>query len=73
MFESETLQRAVSGRNDSADVGGLLASVMTAYDPSGDGEENGDGDGDAVFDEGVDETVVPNLGPFILIFKPNDA
>ena len=63
----------MSGWNDSADLGGLLASVMTAYDPSGDGEENGDGDGDAVLDEGVDETVVPNLGPFFLILKPNDA
>ena len=51
----------------------FFASVMTAYEPSGDGEENGDGDSDAVFDEGVDETVVPNLGPFLLIFKSNDA
>ena len=74
MLKSETLQRAVSARIDMTDADrSFFASVMTAYDPSGDGEENGDGDGDAVFDEGVDEAVVPNLGPFLLVFKSNDA
>ena len=73
MLESETLQRAVSGRVDMTNADRPFASVMTAYDTSGNREENRDGDGDAVLDEGVDETVVPNLGPFFLILKPNDA
>ena len=74
MLKSETLQRAVSGRTDMPDTSRFpSASVVTANYTSGDGEENGDRDGDTVFDERVDEVVPPYLRTFFLVFKSNDA